>query len=72
MSIADHGPGVEEDELELITNKFYRGKRWKESKAEGSGLGLYIAKTLIEKMDGELIPESNGDGFTVILMIPLS
>ncbi len=72
MSIADHGPGVEEDELELITNKFYRGKRWKESKAEGSGLGLYIAKTLMEKMDGELIPESNGDGFTVILMIPLS
>ena len=72
MSIADHGPGVEEDELDLITNKFYRGKRWKESKAEGSGLGLYIAKTLMEKMDGELIPESDGDGFTVILMIPLS
>lgn len=72
MSIKDSGPGVGEDELELITNKFYRGKRWKESKAEGSGLGLYIAKTLMEKMDGELIPESDGDGFTVILMIPLS
>ncbi len=72
MSIADHGPGIEEDELELITNKFYRGKKWRESKAEGSGLGLYIAKTLMEKMDGELIPESDGNGFTVILMIPLS
>lgn len=72
MSIADHGPGVEEDELDLITNKFYRGKKWKESKAEGSGLGLYIAKTLMEKMDGELIPESEGNGFKVILMIPLS
>ncbi len=72
MKISDYGPGVPKDELELITNKFYRGKSWADSKADGNGLGLYIAKTLMEKMNGELIPESDDSGFTVKLMIPMS
>ena len=72
MKLKDHGPGVPADELALITNKFYRGKQWAESKEEGSGLGLYIAKRLMEKMDGELLPESPGDGFCITLLIPLS
>ncbi len=72
MTIGDHGPGVPEDELSLIANKFYRGKDWKDGKQEGSGLGLYIAKTLMEKMDGELLPESKGDGLSITLLIPLS
>ena len=64
--------GVPEEELGLITNKFYRGKTAKNRKVEGSGLGLYIAKMLMEKMDGELIPESKGEGLKIILLIPLS
>ena len=72
MRIDDFGPGVPEDELELITNKFYRGKQWADSKLEGSGLGLYISKLLMEKMDGELVPENTEDGFGVVLLIPLS
>ncbi|MCR5356222.1 MAG: HAMP domain-containing histidine kinase [Lachnospiraceae bacterium] len=71
LNIKDSGPGVPDDELDLITNKFYRGKQWAGSKEEGSGLGLYIAKTLMEKMDGELLA-SNDEGLTVTLMIPLS
>ena len=72
MKIRDYGPGVPESEIDLITNKFYRGKAWKNSKEEGSGLGLYIAKTLMEKMNGELITESNGEGLEITLLIPLS
>ena len=72
MTIRDYGPGVPEEELSLIANKFYRGKQWAESKQEGSGLGLYIAKMLMEKMDGELLPESKGDGLSITLLIPLS
>jgi signal transduction histidine kinase len=72
MKISDHGPGVPEDELSLIANKFYRGKQWAESKEEGSGLGLYIAKMLMEKMNGEMLPESSGDGLTITLLIPIS
>lgn len=72
MTIRDYGPGVPEEELSLIANKFYRGKQWTDSKQEGSGLGLYIAKMLMEKMDGELLPESKGDGLSITLLIPLS
>lgn len=71
MSIRDHGEGVEPEELDLITNKFYRGKK-NTSEKEGSGLGLYISKELMKKMDGKLICKSDGDGFCVMLMIPLA
>ena len=36
MRIRDYGPGVPDSEIELITNKFYRGKAQSESGAEGS------------------------------------
>lgn len=72
MQIRDYGPGVLEEELQLITNKFYRGKGMKDTKKEGSGLGLYISQTLMEKMNGEVICKSEGDGLSVILLIPLS
>ncbi len=72
MRIRDFGPGVSEDEIGLITNKFYRGRQWADSKQEGSGLGLYIARMLMEKMDGALLAENAGDGLTITLMIPLS
>jgi signal transduction histidine kinase len=72
MSVRDFGPGVPEEELGMILGKFYRGKKWAESKEEGSGLGLYIASTLMEKMDGELVPSNEDKGFKITLMIPLS
>ncbi len=71
MRIQDHGQGVPADEIELITNKFYRGKAWADSDRDGNGLGLYIAKMLMKKMNGDLIAEST-DGLAVTLIIPLS
>lgn len=72
MEIRDYGPGVPKEELPLITNKFYRGKRANDDEKEGSGLGLYISKMLMEKMNGEMLCESEGEGLAVILLIPLS
>ena len=69
VTISDSGPGVPDDELELITNKFYRGKNHGDK--EGSGLGLYIASMLMEKMGGELTVSSD-NGLHVTLLIPLS
>ncbi len=71
MKIRDYGSGVPEEELDLITNKFYRGKKQKDSNADGSGLGLYIARILMEKMNGELIPSNQDKGFAITLLIPL-
>ena len=69
VSISDSGPGVPEDEIGLITNKFYRGKEHGDK--EGSGLGLYIARILMDKMGGELSVRSE-NGLCVTLLIPLS
>ena len=71
MRLQDHGQGVPNDEIELITNKFYRGKAWADSSTDGNGLGLYIAKMLMKKMNGDLTAESDG-GLAIKLIIPLS
>ncbi|MBO4266767.1 MAG: sensor histidine kinase [Lachnospiraceae bacterium] len=71
MKIADHGEGVPDDEIEHITDRFYRGKKWLNSPEEGNGLGLFIARTLMEKMDGGLVLDNTGDGLCVTLLIKL-
>ncbi len=70
MTIRDHGEGAPEEELPLLTNKFYRGKKRAADK-EGSGLGLYISSELMKKMKGQLILSSEA-GFTVTLLLPLA
>ena len=72
MQIRDYGPGVPPEELDLITNKFYRGKQWQDTEKEGNGLGLYISRSLMNKMKGDLLTESDGKGLIVTLIIPLS
>ena len=70
MTIRDHGEGADQEEMPLLTNKFYRGKKHASDK-EGSGLGLYISRELMEKMDGELLLSCK-DGFVVSLLLPLA
>ena len=72
IDINDFGAGVTPEELELICIKFYRGKNAKASYKEGEGLGLYIAKRLMEKMGGGLEAFNRDDGFTIRLWIRLS
>lgn len=70
MSIRDYGKGIPDEEISLVTNRFYRGSN--AAGKDSSGLGLYISSQLIEKMDGELICFSLEDGFQVMLLIVLS
>lgn len=72
LDISDYGRGAPETELELLSTKFYRGADAIKSAKQGEGLGLYIAKTLMEKMDGDLTCMTRPDGFTVRLLIKLS
>ena len=68
--LSDRGPGVPEDELSLITSKFYRGSAAAESSKDGSGLGLYLASRFMEKMGGGLeVRNREGGGFTVEIII---
>ena len=70
IEIADKGPGVPEEELEIITQKFKRGSNAKGS--DGSGLGLYISSYLMKKMDGSLTPRNKEDGFAVEIGLKIS
>ena len=56
---------IEPDEL---MEQFVRGERSRHT--EGSGLGLYIARNLMELMNGELLLSINGDLFEAKLVIP--
>ncbi len=66
ITIRDAGPGVARDELPLIVEKFYRGKASKEK--NGYGLGLYLAKTYMERQGGGM-EYYNDNGFVVVLMV---
>ena len=66
IRIKDNGKGVPEDELPRISEKFFRGSNAKGK--EGSGLGLYLAKTFMEQMKGGM-EYYNDNGFVVELFL---
>lgn len=70
IDISDKGGGVPEEELEIIMEKFKRGSN--AAGKDGSGLGLYISKYLMEKMDGGMSVSNSGEGLTVTLFIKLA
>ena len=64
----DRGPGVPEEELSLLTSKFYRGSV--ASGKDGSGLGLYLASVFMERMGGGLeVRNRDGGGFVVEIVL---
>ena len=64
--IRDEGPGVREEDLPLITEKYYRGAGSDDQ--NGFGLGMYLVKTYME-MQGGGIEYYNDNGFVVELII---
>ena len=64
ISIKDEGIGISEENLDKIFNKFSRIDSPLTRKIQGNGLGLYITKTLVEKMNGEISVESSPKGST--------
>lgn len=66
MVFEDNGIGMRESLLPYIFNMFYRGTE----KSEGAGLGLYIVKEAVEKLEGKIDVESRegvGSVFTITL-----
>ncbi|MBR3637102.1 MAG: sensor histidine kinase, partial [Lachnospiraceae bacterium] len=66
MRIKDNGPGVSEEDLPLIAEKYYRGSN--SGGKTGSGLGFFLVKYYMEKMDGGL-EYYNDNGFVVELLL---
>lgn len=71
ISIKDEGPGIKEEELNNVFDKFYRCKDNINSENSGSGLGLSIAKGMIEAHKGKIWVESElGKGSEFIFTLP--
>lgn len=70
VAISDNGIGISKEELEHIFERFYRVN--KSQKTSGSGLGLSIVETIIEKHFGTISVESEpGLGSTFIVKLPI-
>ncbi len=61
FKIKDNGIGISKMDEKYIFQKFFRAKNASKHKTEGSGLGLYIARSIIEELNGELDFKSKED-----------
>ena len=71
-SVADQGPGIDSIDQDIIFDKFYRG-RGQRSTIQGTGMGLAIAKALIEAHSGTIAVVSqlgHGSVFSFSLPVP--
>ena len=69
VAVCDQGDGIPSDEMQDLFKPFYRGNHQTKRK-NGAGLGLYIAKKLIEAQNGQIWVESHpncGSRFTFTL-----
>lgn len=72
ISVEDSGIGIPVDSKDKIFNKFFQVENWETRKNSGSGLGLYISKSLAKRIGGDLILESTaqkGSRFSLILPV---
>jgi len=71
ISVRDTGIGILEDDIKRLFTKFYRGQNAVKVRVEGSGLGLYIVKNIIERHGGKIWVESEiNRGTTIHFTLP--
>ena len=70
IRVSDEGPGVKEEELPLLKEKFKRGSN--ASDKDGAGLGLYLTDYFMEKMDGQLGLKNLDKGLEVSVYIRIA
>jgi two-component system sensor histidine kinase KdpD len=71
VEVADQGPGIPEEYLMQVFNKFFRLSR--HEKFSGTGLGLAISKGIIEAHGGKIWAENRpGGGSKIIFTLPLT
>ena len=72
IEIEDRGIGIPRSEQNRIFRRFYRGDNDTVRAQEGSGVGLYLSRTIIERQGGTIsVRSAEGEGSTFIIQLPL-
>ncbi len=73
IAVSDNGPGIPEDQLGRIFERFTRGDAGLTQRVGGTGLGLAISKSLVELHGGSIGAESSlGKGSTFRVRLPIA
>jgi len=74
LSVRDQGVGVPPDDLKSIFKRFYRVNDRSLMRVKGTGLGLFIVKSIAQKHGGKVFADSEGEGkgTTITLELPRS
>ena len=70
VRIADRGIGIPPEDMQRLFGRFQRGSNARKAKVAGTGIGLFIVKTIVERHGGSVAVESvlgQGSTFTVTL-----
>ncbi|HMC23393.1 MAG TPA: ATP-binding protein, partial [Thermoanaerobaculia bacterium] len=71
-SVADHGIGIPADEIPRLFERFHRARNVSSRYYGGLGLGLYIAKAIVEAHSGSIsIQSEEGRGATFTVRLPM-
>lgn len=73
ITVNDTGVGISKSEMPRVFMKFFRGENVVRMQTDGSGLGLYIAKNVIDAHNGTIsISSEEGRGTTVSVLLPFA
>lgn len=72
VMVKDNGLGIPKDQQDKMFSKLFRADNVKKSDTTGTGLGLYIIKSIVEQAEGQVWFESEeGEGTTFYVVLPL-
>jgi signal transduction histidine kinase len=71
--VFDTGIGISDAERERLFERFFRSQSALEAQIQGTGLGLYISKAIVEAHGGRIGVESEpGEGTTFVVELPVA
>ncbi len=70
LTVTDDGEGMDADEVGEVFGRFYRGENARRRQIGGTGLGLYIVRTIVEAHGGRVSFDSSDRGSTVRVELP--
>jgi two-component system sensor histidine kinase KdpD len=70
VTVVDDGPGIDAEQRSHVFERFYRGRSVRESRIPGNGLGLYLAKRVVEAHGGWIRLDAAPRGTSISFALP--